>query len=198
MKPISWRFFYITMTKRLPLYEIVDELRDFDERFAIILHKHVAALGWWCILHFFIALPGLFLAKGWLWYFMLMNLSWAAINFAIAWWMYDHVYMRRFQHGNVYKRFEVQQHVEKMLLFNVGLDASYIFAGLYLLTLSRLPDIAHVALWAGFGWSVILQGVYLFIHDNFFYRLHFINFRTCKPFLENIIEAQLSLRRYGV
>jgi len=45
------------------------------------------------------------------------------------------------------------------------------------------------------GWSVILQGIFLFIHDNVFHFLHLLNFRKCKPFLEGMLEAQLAWRR---
>lgn len=198
MEPINWRFFLRALRKRLPLREIVDELRDFDERFIIILHKHVAMLGWWCFLNAIVAVPLLLLSKGFWQYFMMMNLSWAAINFAIALRMYEHVYIGRFQRGNVYKRFEVQRHVEKMLLLNVGLDAAYCFAGLWLLTLGRVPDMAHPELWLGFGWSVLVQGAFLFIHDNVFHWMHLVNFRKCKPYLENLIETQYELSRHGL
>ncbi len=198
MKPISLRFFFWALSKRIPLREIVDELRDFDERFILILHKHVGVLGWWCFVNAIAGLPVLFIVKGFWWYFMLMSLSWAAINFAVVLRMYEHTIMGRFTKGNVYKRFEVQRHVEKMLLFNVGLDTAYVFAGLYLHTLSRVPGIGYPELWAGFGWSVIIQGAFLLVHDNIFHWMHLVNFRKCKPFLENLIETQLAISRHGL
>ena len=87
-----------------------------------------------------VAIPVLFLYTDWIWYFMLMNVSWAVINFTIVLLLNDHIFYRRFIKGTVFRRFEVQRHVEKMLLFNLGLDACYIFIGLYLKTLSFLPD----------------------------------------------------------
>ncbi len=198
MQPINFLFFAEMPFKRLPLREIVDELRDFDDRFVLILHKHVAILGWWCFLNAAVGLPVLFFTEGFWWYFMLMNLSWAAINFAIVLRMFEHTVMRRFAKGNVYKRFEVQRHVEKMLLFNVGLDVAYIFSGLYLMTLAKVPGISHPELWAGFGWSVLIQGAYLLLNDNVFHWMHLVNFRKCKPFLERIIETQLALSRHGL
>ncbi|MCB0554927.1 MAG: hypothetical protein KDD02_15355 [Phaeodactylibacter sp.] len=197
MRIMNWRFFITTLALDLPLEEIVDEVRDFDERFGIILQKHVAVLGWWCILNFLAGIPGLALLDGWLWYFLLMNLVWSAINFAIALLMYNHVFYRRFKQGNVFQRFEVQRHVEKILLLNIGLEVGYFFAGLYLLTLGRLPDIAYPELWRGFGWAVLLQAVYMFIHDFSFHLLHVLNFRKCKPFLEEMMETQMEVRRQG-
>ena len=187
---MDWRFFIRALLTDLPLEEIVDELKDFDERFVIILQKHLAVLGWWCILHAVAAVLGLFLAGGMWWYFFLMNITWAAINFFIVLKIFDHVFYRRFIKGNTFDRFEVHWHVERMLLLNVGLDVSYIFAGLYLHTLGRLPDIAYPELWTGFGWSVILQGVFLFCLDNFFRRLHLKNFYKAQPFLEERLRIE--------
>lgn len=198
MQPLSWRFFFTTLAAGLPLEEIVDEVRDFDERFGIILRKHLALLGWWCFINLAVGLPGMFLFKGWLWYFMLMNMAWGIINFAIVLWIFDHIFLKRFVEGNVFQRFEVQRHVEKMLLFNIGLDTAYIFAGLWLKALAAIPGMSYPELWLGFGWSVILQGAFLFIHDNIFHYLHRANFRKCKPFLEDVMETQLELRRLGV
>ena len=198
MQPLSWRFFFVALVQPLPLQDIVDELRDFDARFVQIIHKHAAVLGWWCILHFLAGIPVLLFATGFWWYFMLMGLSWAAINFAIVWKMYEHTYMRRFVRGNILKRFEVQRHVEKMMLFNVGLDAAYCFAGLYLLTLARVPDLAHTVLWSGFGWAVLVQGLFLLIQDNVVHWLHWRNFRHCRPYLERMMRTESLLDRHGL
>ena len=192
---MSWRFFLRALTKDLPLEDIVDELRDFDERFAIILRRHLAVLSWWCVINVLTGAIGLLLAQGNWWYFFLMNISWAIINFSIVLWIFDHSYYRRFAKGNVFERSEVQHHIEKMMLFNVGLDLMYIFAGLFLLTLGYLNEISYPELWVGFGHSVILQGTYLFIQDNYFHRLHRINYKKCKPFFEDVIESQISFRK---
>lgn len=198
MRFIPFSFFIRALTADLPLDEIVDELRDFDDRFGIILRKHLAVLGWWCFINLAIGIPGLFFFfDDWLWYFQLMNMSWAFINFAVVLWIFDHIFYVKFIEGNTFQRFEVQRHVEKMLLLNIGLDAAYIFAGLYLLTLGRVEGMSHSELWTGFGWSVILQGGFLFCHDNFFHFLHRANFKKCKPFLEDLMESQLVIRRGG-
>lgn len=187
MQWIPWRFFIRSILDDLHFHEVVDELRDFDERFRLILRKHLAVLGWWCLINGVSALLGLFLLGGGWWYFVLMNASWAIINFLVVLWIYHHIIARQFADGNTYQRFEGQRHVEKMLLLNIGLDLAYIFAGLFLWTLGRVPDTLHVDLWRGFGASVVLQGTFLFIHDNVFYRLHRINFRKARAYLESVL-----------
>ena len=77
-------------------------------------------------------------------------------------------------------------------LLSAGAFPVYIFAGLYLKTLGQIPDISHPEMWTGFGWSVILQGVFLFCHDNFFHFLHLKNMKKCRPFLEDVMESQLT------
>lgn len=46
--------------------EIVDELRDYDERFGIILYKHLVLLRWWCFLNLIAGIGGLLFSQGWL------------------------------------------------------------------------------------------------------------------------------------
>ncbi|NET36326.1 MAG: hypothetical protein F6K19_30595 [Cyanothece sp. SIO1E1] len=195
MKIVPIRFFWEKLIVDLPIEEIVDEVRDFDARFLMILNKHLAVLAWWCFLHLLIGVPMLLWSKGWLWYFATMNISWALINLWIVFKLYDHIYHRKFRKGNVYRRFQIQQHVEKMLALNIGLDISYCVAGLYMSTwMAEGPP----GLWEGFGYAVMLQGAYLLIHDISFLILHHLNYRKCRPFLEDVIETQLLLKRKGV
>jgi hypothetical protein len=191
MELISFRFLLTHLGKDIPLEEVVDEIKDFDTRFTMILERHVVVLVWWCILNFAVGIPSLVFSTGWFWYFMLMNISWGVINLAIALHLFDHFYLKRFFKGNVYHRLETTRHVEKMLLFNVGLDLAYIFAGLWLLTYARVPDVGYPELWWGFGWATVLQGAYLFIQDLIFHGMHRSNMRKCEPFMENILEEKL-------
>ena len=195
MKIVPFRFFWDKLIVELPIEEIVDEVRDFDARFLIILNKHLAVLAWWCFLHLLIGIPMLLWSAGWLWYFATMNISWALINLWIVFKLYDHIYHRRFRKGNVYRRFQIQQHVEKMLALNIGLDISYCLAGLYM---SSWIGEGASGMWVGFGNAVLLQGGYLLIHDISFFILHHRNYRKCRPFLEDVIETQLLLKRKGV
>ena len=46
MRLIPFRFFLTSVTADLPMEEVVEEVRDFDERFTIIVNNHLALLGW--------------------------------------------------------------------------------------------------------------------------------------------------------
>lgn len=187
---MSWRFFFRAIAEDIPFEEIVDELKDFDERFIMILRKHIAVLGWWCLLNFVSGVVGLFFTEGFWWYFFLMNISWAVINFLVVVWIFNHVFFRKFTKGKVVIRLRIQYHMEKMLFANVGLDLAYIFCGLFFYALSKNPELSYPELWAGFGVSIFLQGIYLFFQDNIFHQMHLRNFKKARPFIESLMETK--------
>jgi hypothetical protein len=195
MRLVPLHFFFRTIAEDIPLEEVVDELRDFDERFLMIIRKHIAVLAWWCFLTTLVAIPSLFLAKGFWWYFFLMNICWSAINLTIVYWIFDHTFFQQFKSGNIFQRFDVQRHIEKMIFANIGLDVAYVFCGLFFLALSNQESIAYPELWGGFSWAIMLQGIYLFFQDLFFHRLHDLNFKKAKPFFRDLMESQLAYRK---
>ena len=187
MSKLTWRLFFTAIFNDIPLEEIVDELKDFDERFRLILSRHLAILGWWCLVNLLAAFVGIYFSSNWWWYFFVMNVSWALINLAVVYFLFKHVLFQRYRDGNTFDRFEVQYHVDKMMLLNIGLDLAYIMTGLFLYTLSLIPNIYLPEMWLGFGYSVVLQGAFLFFQDHYIHWLHRINFKKAKPYLERLI-----------
>lgn len=184
------RAFITELFVDLPLDEIVDELTDFDERFQIILRKHIAVLGWWSLVNVLAGIAGMVLAEG-LWkYFFMMNAAWGFINAGVTHIFIRHTFFRKFRQGNILQRFEVQRHAEKVLLLNIGLDLAYITTGLYLKALGLGCNALYADLWFGFGWSVILQGIYLFVQDNIFHYLHYLNIKKAKPFMMGLMRRE--------
>ncbi|MEL6926586.1 MAG: hypothetical protein AAFO94_21275, partial [Bacteroidota bacterium] len=180
MRWIPLNFFFRHLVSDIPLEEVVDEVRDFDERFMLIIRKHMAVLGMWCLLHLMGGTIGLLLAEGAWWYFWLMSMCWAFVNLLVVYWIFDHVFLEQFKSGNLFQRFDLQRHIEKMLFANIGLDVAYIFCGLFFFALAGQSDIPYPELWRGFAWAVLLQGAYLFLQDIFFHRLHYANFKKSK------------------
>jgi len=189
MKWLTLDILLNALSQDLPLDEVVDELRDFDDRFKIILRKHIAALGWWSLLILAVGVPGMMLTSGFWLYFLMMSAVWAVINFSIVLFIFDHIYYVRFRTSKPFKRFGIQHHVEKMLLLNVGLDIAYVFAGLWLM---EIDSIEYEDWCSGFGVAVLVQGVYLFFLDHLFHWLHLRNIRKARPFLESMLEKQIS------
>ena len=58
-----------------------------------------------------------------------------------------------------------QGRLEKILLFNAGLDVGYVLGGAYLMERAKRPDQEHPERLRGFGKSIILQGAFLFAFD---------------------------------
>jgi len=194
MKLIPLQFFFKNVAFEIPLNEEVDEMKDFDERFFAIMNKHIAVLALWCFLHIAIGIVGLLFGNEFWRYFSIMSIVWAIINLAIAIWMFNHIIYQRFKIGNVFKRFEVQRHIEKVLFANIGLDIAYIFCGLFFLAISNQSDIDFPILWEGFAFAIIMQAVYLFLQDVTIHQLHHLNFKKAKPFFEDLLESQIAYR----
>jgi hypothetical protein len=167
-----------------------DELRDFDVRFRIILHKHITILGWWSILNIAGGLVALWLLEGTLYYFWMMSCIWGLINFAITIAVFNHTFYKKFHKESSYERFVAQNHIERVLFLNIGIDSAYVFVGFWLREHSFVHQVANPELWLGFGWAVVVQGVFLFFQDTIFFRLHRRNFRKAQPFLEQLLAGK--------
>jgi hypothetical protein len=178
-----FRFLFTELQRPLNLDITHDELADFDQRFRLILRKHLSILGWWSLLNIAGGLLALLLLKGSAYYFWMMGMIWGLINFAIAMAILDHTFYRKFRRG-AFERFESQRHVEKLMFLNIGIDSAYIFVGLFLREHSFACGINHADLWLGFGCSVVVQGIFLLMQDILVYRLHRKNFKKAQPFLE--------------
>jgi hypothetical protein len=166
-----------------------DELRDFDTRFRLILRKHIVVLAWWSILNIFGGWAAVLWLSGTAYYFWMMGIVWGVINFAVAMGVFNHVFYRKFRKGDAFERFENQRHVEKLMFLNIGIDTAYVFTGLLLREHSFVSGVARTEMWLGFGWSIIVQGIFLLIQDIAVYRLHRRNFRKARPYLEKILRS---------
>lgn len=187
MKLAHTRYLISAFTTPLYLNEPFDEISDFDNRFRGILRRHLAILAWWSILNILFGLFALFFLHDQLYYFAMMSMVWGVINLTIAMQIFYHAVFKHFQKGNAFERFEAQRHVEKVLLLNIGLDFAYCFIGLLLREHGFITRVAYPELWWGFGWAVVVQGVFLFSQDVWVYRLHGANFVKAAPFLKEVI-----------
>jgi hypothetical protein len=177
-----WGHFHTGLWRQIPLLEKAEGLGDYDMRLRRILAHHISILGWWSSVN---AVAGLlaFFFYGTFWYFFLMmSLIWGIINFVITVMVIKHGFIRRFKTGTVLQRVEAQWHIEKIMLLNVGLDLSYIFFGMFLMSegFNVLPIKAEM--YAALGLNMCLQGLFLFGMDNYIHLLHIKNYKKAKPF----------------
>jgi hypothetical protein len=182
-----FRFLFTELQRPLHLDITHDELADFDQRFRLILRKHLVILGWWSLLNIAGGVIAVFFLTGTAYYFWMMGIIWGLINFIIVMAILDHTFYRKFRRG-AFERFESQRHVEKLMFLNIGIDSAYVFVGLFLREHSFACGVTNADLWLGFGWSVIIQGLFLLVQDILVYRLHRKNFKKAQPFLEKMLE----------
>lgn len=99
-------------------------------------------------------------------YFHQMNIGWNAVNLVIAGFGYFSVAKADPGSFDFYQTMEAQHKIQKILLFNAGLDIGYMLGGAWLIERSKnvAPD-KNPARLKGFGQSIVLQGAFLFAFD---------------------------------
>jgi len=102
-------------------------------------------------------------------YFYNMNVYWNAVNLAIAGFGYFGALRNDPGQYNLQQSIKEQQKIEKILLFNAGLDLAYVASGLYA---SEQGSNNNDDRLKGYGESIILQGAFLFVFDMIFYLSH--------------------------
>jgi hypothetical protein len=183
-----WQHFADGLFSAVPLNEPADELGDYDSRIRRILRRHVAALGWWGTINAAAVLSCFLVTNAWLYYFFIMGLVWGIINFSITVMLTRHAVVKRFHSGTLFERIETQHHVEKIMLFNVGPDVCYILFGLYLHASACAAPAERIAMYEGFGYNIIMQGLFLFVLDNRFHLMHIRNYKKAKPFFKKLLQ----------
>jgi hypothetical protein len=164
-----------------------DELSDFDNRLRNILRRHLIVLSCWSILNGAVGLIALFILRGSAYYFWLMSGVWGIVNFAVAVGFFYHTLYQKRRKDSIYERLVVQNHVERMLFLNSGLDAAYVFVGFWLREHSFICGVSYPDLWFGFSSAIVVQGLFLLGQDIMFLLLYRRNFHKTQPFLEKLL-----------
>lgn len=102
-------------------------------------------------------------------YFHEMNAIWNTVNLGIAGLGYLSVAGQDPAAAGAFSSLTENYGLQKILLFNAGLDVAYVVGGLYLLERARRPD-AEADRLRGYGKAIILQGGFLLAFDlvNYF------------------------------
>lgn len=109
-------------------------------------------------------------------YFWRMNAYWNFFNLGLAALGYAGTRSMSLHHYSFAENMKEQRGMEKLYIFNLGLDLVYIGGGFYLRERAKNekdPDKADQ--FAGYGSSIIVQGGFLFLMDTFIYLLHHKN-----------------------
>jgi len=99
-------------------------------------------------------------------YFNQMNAGWNAVNLVIAGLGYYGVMKMDASGLDMYSSIQEQYKIQKVLLFNAGLDVGYMLGGAYLIERSKnVTANKNPERLKGFGKSILLQGGFLFVFD---------------------------------
>jgi hypothetical protein len=158
------------LTNAFFIYAQTLDLKSFNERRIKDTRKDMLILGGWALGN--MAVSGILLAnteggvaKG----FHQMNIGWNAVNVTIAGFGYlaamksDPASLDLF--GTVDEHYKLQ----RLFIFNAGLDVGYMAAGAFLMERSRSTP-KNPEQMKGFGQAIIVNGAFLFVFDlaNYF------------------------------
>ena len=117
--------------------------------------------------------------------FHIMNAGWNIINLGLAGIGYYSATTTDPTSLDIYETIKAQQGIQKILLFNAGLDVGYMVGGFYLMERSKNTTKNQDRL-KGFGRSILLQGGFLFVFDLCTYFLHQSHDSEIKNLLSNL------------
>ena len=142
-------------------------LADFNKERLDINRIGMYVLGAWAAGNIVVGSTAAFFTRDTARYFHVMNAAWNVVNISIA--AAGLIGISGTDPGSLAFQETVteQYNAEKAFLFNAGLDIGYIGFGLFLTALSREGKLTHLK--RGFGWSLVLQGGFLFVFDLVMY-----------------------------
>jgi hypothetical protein len=102
-----------------------------------------------------------------------MNGYWNLVNLGLAGLGYFHARKAALKSFSLADNYEAQQTIEKLYIFNLGLDLAYIAGGLYLRERGRNSNnIKSADQLNGYGASIVIQGGFLLLMDGVMILLH--------------------------
>ena len=102
-------------------------------------------------------------------YFHQMNLIWGGVNFTLG--AAGLIFTKNKEGLNFKQSFKKQLTIEKVYLFNTGLDVAYVVGGFYFKEKAKNSS-SNYDTYHGYGNSIILQGAALFLYDGAMYLIH--------------------------
>ena len=154
----------------IPVLSEAQEFIEFNQERLEINRRGMMVLGSWA--------AGNMVFSGWQYtqttgqtrYFHQMNVLWNVVNAGIAGLGYYQSVHGATDLGLIESMNE-QGRIEKILLFNAGLDVAYITSGVLMKQYAKVKTEKYDQ-FTGWGNSLILQGGFLFIFDIVMHQLH--------------------------
>lgn len=130
----------------------------------------MTVLGSWAVLNIGTGMALRGNAQGSERYFHDMNAIWNGVNLGIAAFGYFNAVNLQ-KPSNGLEMYQIQNSLDKTLLFNAGVDFAYIATGLYLNERANRGG-ENAERFRGYGRSIILQGAFLLVFDAAMVLLH--------------------------
>ena len=158
------------------------DLTEFNRDRLNINEKGMLVLGTWAVGNILVGGIQSFRTEGETRAFHQMNAGWNVVNLAIAGFGYYSA-LKGEMDLSMAGTLEEQFKMEKILLFNAGLDLGYIGLGAYLNERGK-RDVNRAEQLRGFGKSIMMQGAFLFVFDITMAWIHRAHYRNeLLPFL---------------
>lgn len=145
-------------------YAQVQELTDFNRQRLEKQRVSMLILGSWAVGNIALGASLATRREGESRYFHAMNAGWNLVNLGLATAGYLSSIKADPAAFDLYATIAEQHKLQKIFLFNAGLDVGYMMGGLYLMERSRRTVNKPERL-KGFGQSILLQGAFLFAFD---------------------------------
>lgn len=160
----------------------IPQLHDFNQTRIDYNQKGMVILGSWAVGNMVWGGIGASQTTGETKAFHQMNLYWNSVNLIIAGFGYWQA-TKETPGTDFWATMEAQQSIDKILLFNAGLDLAYIAGGFYLKERGLRNEKDQLV---GFGKSVILQGGFLLAFDAVMYGFHLTHSKELQEIMQNI------------
>ena len=134
--------------------------------------------------------------------FQQMQIGWSAVNLGIATLGYFSTLKVDPSGWDTYQSVQEHYKIQKILLFNAGLDVGYMLGGAYLMERGQ-REVKNAERLRGFGRSILIQGAFLFVFDLSLHSILSSDNQKLKPlltqssigFAPNEVHLRLSLNQ---
>ncbi len=159
---------FIAIVDQVQAQSQSDALAQYNKQRLQITRVGMLTLGGWALAN--MGTSGILLSQnsGSRYYFHQMNVFWNVVNLGLAGFGYYNAATSDPASFSLAESIQEQNNIEKLLLFNAGLDVAYLVGGFYLSERSR-RDSPQSERWKGYGQSLLLQGGFLLVFDAVLY-----------------------------
>lgn len=161
----TWALAFFLCWQAVPLLAQSAGLLHFNQTRLDRTRNAMYVLGAWGVGNVVAGAIGMSQSKGSQRAFHQMNLGWGAVNLGLAasgLWTATHTDPSAF---DLYQTTLEHHRLQKILLFNAGLDVAYMAGGAWMMERAKTSE-KHAERLRGFGRSILLQGAFLFVFDT--------------------------------